>query len=90
MPGNYRVDISLTKRWNHSPTSKLRLEITQGEKTVEAVQVKFFGSMKIISLPLQITTQDFLLPIEVRLHSIGRSRIALEGITVKRVQSVDA
>ena len=89
MPGNYRVDISLIKRWNHSLTSKLRLEIMQGEKTVEAVEVSFFGPKKIVSLPLQITTRDLSLPIEVRLHSIGKSRLALERITVKRVQPVE-
>ena len=90
MPGNYRVDISLSRSWNHSPTSKLRLEIMQGERTIEVVKIKLFGPRKIISLPLQIETRDLSLPIEVRLHSVGKSNVALERLTVKRVRLADA
>ncbi|MGV2019619.1 hypothetical protein [Agrobacterium sp. 22-223-1] len=90
MPGNYRVDISLSRSWNHSPTSKLHLEIMQGERTTEVVKIKLFGPRKIISLPLQIAARDLSLPIEVRLHSVGKSNVALERVTVKRVRLADA
>ncbi|WKL21839.1 hypothetical protein QYR00_14950 [Agrobacterium tumefaciens] len=87
-PGNYRIDLTLSRRWDHSWKCRLNLDLIQGERVVYETKVNILGGKATVRLPLHVAPRDILLPLQVRLHSSGKARITLEGVLIERTSKL--
>ena len=87
-PGDYRIDLTLSRRWDHSLKCRLNLDLLQGDRVLHEKKLTLLRGRVTAKLSLHIAPRDILLPVQIRLHSSGKARITLEKVVVKRTSKL--